>query len=118
MGGLQSSCRSISRGDISGVNIPEYITIPEGFSKNSQFLILSISDTGDGIPPGDLNRIFERFFQSPRSERERGGAGLGLAYCRMAMEKMGGLIWAESELGNGSMFKIMFPGQGEDIAES
>lgn len=115
-GGVTIFCRSISRGDISGVKIPEYVTIPEGFSKNRQFLILGISDTGDGIPPGDLSRIFERFFQSPRSER--GGAGLGLAYCRMAMEKIGGLIWAESELGNGSMFKIMLPGQGEDIAES
>lgn len=106
--------RSVTGGDISEAQIPGYVNIPDGFPQNRQFMILSISDTGDGIHPEDLGRIFERFFQSPRSGRERGGAGLGLAYCRMAMEKMGGLIWAESELGSGSTFKIMLPGQDEE----
>ena len=114
-GGITITCQSIASGDISAAKIPAYVNIPEGFSRNRQFLLLSISDTGDGIPAEDLGRIFERFFQSPRSGRERGGAGLGLAYCRMAMEKMDGLIWAESELGNGSTFKLMLPGQDEDV---
>lgn len=110
-GEITISCRGVAKADLSSVKIPTYVNLPEGFSAVNQFLLLGISDTGDGIPAENLSRIFERFFQSPRSGRERGGAGLGLAYCSMAMEKMGGLIWAESELGVGSTFKIMLPGQ-------
>ena len=113
-GEISISSRVIAEGDISKAKIPGYVNIPEGFSENQQFLIISISDTGDGIPAEDLARIFDRFFQSPRSGRERGGAGLGLAYCRIAMGEMGGLIWAESELGNGSTFRIMLPGLDEE----
>src|SRR6185369_858234 len=113
-GKIAISGRNIARDDISKVKIPVYVNIPEGIFNYRQYLVLTISDTGDGIPEEDLGRIFERFYQSPRSGRERGGAGLGLAYCRMAMEKMGGLIWAESELGSGSTFKIMLPGQDEE----
>lgn len=115
-GTIAISCRSIAASDISEAKIPEYVSVPEEFANVSKFLLVSISDTGDGIPADDLARIFDRFFQSPRSGRERGGAGLGLAYCKMAMEKMGGLIWAESELGNGSTFKIMLPGQDQVVA--
>jgi len=71
---------------------------------------ISISDTGPGIPPGQLERIFEAFHQvdSGRGRRFE-GTGLGLAICRRLIEAMGGRIRVESELGAGSMFRVTLP---------
>lgn len=108
-GEIALSCRRIEGEGIKGVKIPDYVSVPNGFFEHGQFFILSIRDTGSGIPGEDLAHIFERFFQSQRYER--GGAGLGLAYCMMAVEKLGGVIWAESELGKGSTFNVLLPGE-------
>ena len=91
------------------LKLPEYLNIPEAFFSYRQYLNINIGDNGAGIPEEDLARIFERFYQSKHSGGERGGAGLGLAYCKMAIEKMGGEIWVESELGKGSTFRIVLP---------
>jgi len=74
-----------------------------------QLLRLSVSDTGHGIPPEDQASIFERFVQSWRSDREYGGAGLGLAYCKLTIENLGGVIWVESVPGQGSNFIFLLP---------
>ncbi len=67
--------------------------------------IISVQDTGLGIPPSDLSRVFERFY---RSERTRGvkGTGLGLAIVRKIVEGNGGRIWAESAPGTGTVFHV------------
>lgn len=70
----------------------------------------SVRDTGIGIPPESLSRIFEEFTQADGSvSRRYGGTGLGLAICRKLVEMMNGRIWAESELGKGSTFWVEIP---------
>lgn len=71
---------------------------------------ISVSDTGPGIPPEDRERIFERFTQGISSEMKRRGFGLGLAYCRLAVQHHGGKIWVEDgEQGAGSRFIFTLP---------
>jgi signal transduction histidine kinase len=60
-------------------------------------LLVSIANTGDGIPPGDLDRVFERFYRVEKSrDRARGGAGIGLAIVKQLVEAAGGRVGAES----------------------
>jgi signal transduction histidine kinase len=71
---------------------------------------VSVSDTGPGIPAGDLPRIFERFYQVDKSRaRGRGGAGLGLSIAREIVAAHGGEITAESIVGVGSKFTVRLP---------
>jgi len=67
-----------------------------------------VYDTGVGIQPQDLTRIFERFYKSDRS-RSGGGTGLGLSIARYMIETHGGEIWAESTPGQGSTFTFTLP---------
>ena len=69
---------------------------------------IRVSDTGIGIPPEELDRIFDKFHQVDSGlTREAGGTGLGLAICRGIIEGHGGSIRAESEVGHGSAFVIV-----------
>jgi signal transduction histidine kinase/ligand-binding sensor domain-containing protein/CheY-like chemotaxis protein len=70
-------------------------------------LLFSVEDTGIGIPEEKLGNIFESFTQADSSTtRKYGGTGLGLTICRRLAEAMGGRIWVESKLGQGSQFKF------------
>ena len=69
---------------------------------------VSVRDTGVGILPEDLPRIFERFYKADRS-RGGGGTGIGLAVARHAVEAHGGAIYAESTPGEGSIFTFTLP---------
>jgi two-component system, OmpR family, phosphate regulon sensor histidine kinase PhoR len=71
-------------------------------------LVFSLRDTGSGISPDDLPRIFERFYKADRA-RSSGGTGLGLAIARHLVEAHGGRIWVESQLGSGSTFYFSLP---------
>ena len=63
-------------------------------------LLVSIANTGDGIPPADLERVFERFYRVEKSrDRARGGAGIGLAIVKQLVEAEGGHVGAESREG-------------------
>jgi len=67
-----------------------------------------VSDTGIGIPPEELDMIFDKFHQVDCGlTREVGGTGLGLAICKGIIEGHGGSIRAESEVGNGGVFVIV-----------
>ncbi|MBN1567606.1 MAG: PAS domain-containing protein [Acidobacteria bacterium] len=73
-------------------------------------VIVSVSDTGIGIPKADQDRIFERFYRADAARsRESGGTGLGLAIVKHLVEAHGGRIRVESEVGQGSTFYIHFP---------
>jgi PAS domain S-box-containing protein len=71
----------------------------------------SVRDNGSGIEPQYLSRIFEKFFQTPSSALRDAhrGAGLGLAISKEIIEAHGGRIWAESEVGKGSLFSFTLP---------
>jgi len=71
---------------------------------------VTVSDTGPGIPPEDLDHVFDRFFRVDEARRRTsGGSGLGLAICREIVEAHGGRIWVESEAGRGSAFSLALP---------
>ena len=69
---------------------------------------IGVSDTGIGIPPDELGRIFDKFHQVDSGlTREVGGSGLGLAICKGIIKGHGGSIRAESEVGKGSTFVVV-----------
>ncbi len=73
-------------------------------------LVVAVADTGIGIAPDKLNRVFERFRQAEAATaREHGGSGLGLAICQRLVNAMGGQIRAESHPGQGSRFTFRIP---------
>ena len=73
-------------------------------------LVFAVQDTGEGIPKEGFERIFEKFGQiEDRKEGRKMSTGLGLTFCRMAVEAHHGRIWVESELGVGSIFSFLIP---------
>jgi len=79
-------------------------------NESARLLEVSVSDSGEGIPAEDLQRVFERFYQSPpRIGRTRPGTGLGLPIARHIVEHHQGKIRVESEPGTGSVFSFTLP---------
>ena len=72
-------------------------------------MVVSVSDTGPGIPAEHLSQIFDRFYQMAGSH---GGTGLGLPITKELVELMGGKIRVESEVGKGSTFTFTLPKAG------
>lgn len=80
-------------------------------------LVLSVRDTGPGIPPEKLESIFEKFTQADGSiSRRYGGTGLGLAITRRLVEVHNGDIQVESQLGHGSTFTVILPVNAQQSA--
>jgi signal transduction histidine kinase len=78
-------------------------------AKNGSFVV-SVSDTGPGIPDEERERIFDKFHQvDSTSTKTKGGTGLGLAIAKEIIEMHGGHIWVESIVGRGSTFRMELP---------
>ena len=97
------------------------VTVTASYS--GKRLDVSVADTGCGIPPDMLTKIFDPFVQvqDPSLSADRaGGTGLGLSICRRLVETMGGELVVESELGKGSTFSAHIPGveQSEEKTKS
>jgi hypothetical protein len=73
-------------------------------------VVLSVADTGEGIPPENLDKIFRPFFTSKKR-----GTGLGLATCKRIVTSYGGTISVESEMGRGSRFTVVLPVRPKEI---
>lgn len=85
-------------------------TISVTARQQERWVEVSVIDTGEGIPAGDLPNIFERFYRVDKSRaRATGGSGLGLTIAKRLVEAHGGTITAESELGKGSRFSFTVP---------
>ena len=97
---------------------------PEGGSVNiavrgtEDRAIISVSDNGIGIGKEDLKHIFQKFYRVDNSQtRTIGGTGLGLYLVKQRAEAMGGLVWAESRLGEGTTFFVSLPRLSNDEYE-
>ena len=73
-------------------------------------MVVEVQDSGVGIPPDKLPRIFEKFYQVDNDAQPRSaGSGLGLAIAREIVEAHGGTIGAESQVGSGTRFRVYLP---------
>ncbi|NWF70184.1 MAG: HAMP domain-containing histidine kinase [Chloroflexi bacterium] len=89
---------------------PDGGKITLGLSEKDERAYITVRDTGIGIAPDDLERIFDRFYQVDSARTHTGGgAGLGLAIAKWIAEAHGGSIRAESEVGKGTTFIITLP---------
>jgi signal transduction histidine kinase len=71
---------------------------------------VSVADSGPGIPPEDLTRVFERFYRVDKSRSRPGGTGLGLAIVKHLAELHGGEVKAANRPGGGAVFTVTLPG--------
>lgn len=75
-------------------------------------IVVEVADRGPGLPEGEEERIFEKFFRGP-SAQKAAGVGLGLTICRAIMSAHGGRIWAQNRREGGASFKLALPAEGE-----
>lgn len=111
---LSNSIKFTPRGNNIYISISKDI-----FHKSHQeidVLRFSIRDEGIGIPPGELNAIFDKFQQSSKTKTGSGGTGLGLSICKEIIEGHSGKIWAENTGAQGAVFHFYIPLQ-ENIAQ-
>jgi len=83
--------------------------IQAGAQKEDGNILIWVQDDGPGIPAAERMRIFDKFTRLGLRESATKGLGLGLAYCRLAVEAHEGKIWVESEAGEGACFKFTLP---------
>ncbi len=89
---------------------PEGGRVAVDVSHNHDKVILVVTDSGIGIPPEHLAKIFQRFHQVDNSSKRRyGGVGLGLALVKEIVESHDGTVAVTSELGHGTTFRIVLP---------
>ena len=89
---------------------PEGGTITASAEVSDGTILFGIRDTGEGIPPEAFDRIFEKFGQvESRKAGRKMSTGLGLTFCKLAVEAHGGRIWVESRPGEGSVFFFTIP---------
>ncbi|MFH1552157.1 MAG: PAS domain-containing sensor histidine kinase [Candidatus Omnitrophota bacterium] len=84
------------------------ILVKAFFNQDDGNVHIQVKDSGEGIPKEYLDKIFDKFVQV-EDKKAKMGRGLGLAFCKMAVEAHDGKIWVESELGKGSTFNFTIP---------
>jgi two-component system sensor histidine kinase KdpD len=96
--------------DNAGKYAPAGSRIELHASREGNIVRIVIADEGDGIPPNDLERVFDKFYRVQAGDRKRAGTGLGLAICRGFVEAMGGTIGASNRTDRrGALLTITMP---------
>ena len=87
-----------------------FVTVGLRRLPDKPYVQISIKDTGIGVPPAEINKLFSKFFRSENAVRtDTEGSGLGLYITRNIINRHGGVIWAESTLGRGTTFYFTLP---------
>jgi two-component system NtrC family sensor kinase len=86
------------------------LRVSSAFRPEDSSIAVTIQDTGVGIPPGNLNKIFDAFFTT---KKEVKGVGLGLSICYGFIRDHGGKIDVQSDVGKGTAFTIYLPADGQ-----
>lgn len=89
---------------------PPGSTIDLSATASEKEILIEIADRGPGLPPGDEERIFDKFYRA--GPAQEGGVGLGLTICRGIVQAHGGRIWAENRSGDGAVFRFTLPLEG------
>ena len=85
-------------------------SIVVGAERVNGSVVVAVEDTGEGLPPGAARTMFDRFWrEDPERDRNREGAGLGLAIAKGLVERHGGTIWAEDRQGGGARIAFTLP---------
>ena len=114
-GSIGLHAASASQEAPSGVS-GQTVTIDLNAAQATSFVRFSVADTGDGIPPEMLDTIFEKFRQVDEAQPGRPkGSGLGLSICRQIVEKHGGRMGLESQVGRGSTFSFLLPVSRQEL---
>ena len=87
------------------------VRVSGALDPDGRHVVVTVADTGPGLPPEIRANLFQKFVTGRHRER---GSGLGLAYCRLAVEAHGGKIWAVSEPGWGAVFSFTLPLEADD----
>jgi signal transduction histidine kinase len=88
---------------------PEDAEIRLAAARRDGSVVITVADSGPGIPPEDLTRVFERFYRVDKSRSRPGGTGLGLAIVKHLVELHGGKATAENRPSGGAVFTITLP---------
>lgn len=89
---------------------PENGTVNVSLHSNADYVLIGVADNGIGIAAEDLPHVFDRFRRADKvRSRDVGGTGLGLSIAKWIVEKSGGTLSVESEVGHGSKFKVRLP---------
>jgi PAS domain S-box-containing protein len=103
-----NACKFTERGTV-------FVRVHPKVLDGREWVLWEVRDTGIGIAPGDLPKLFRSFTQvDPSSTRKRGGTGLGLAISQKLAELMGGRITVSSALGSGSTFTLSLPKESDE----
>jgi signal transduction histidine kinase len=103
---LSNALRYTSEGD----SIKVTVAIKKGDGQPDQYLLVSVSDTGQGISEEELPHIFDRYYQGAQPKEKRsGGSGIGLTVVKELVEAHKGKVWVESAPGKGSTFFFILP---------
>ena len=94
---------------------PEGGTVEIDAHRQDGLLLVMISDQGPGIPPNEIELIFDKFVQSSKTANGAGGTGLGLAICREIVAAHRGKIWAENLAQGGAKFCFEIPTESADV---